>query len=188
MWNLNPQGLAMGNKGQGMQTMHNRLLKPLRSGGLKAFVVESNQLTADLRSGKVAKGAMGLLSREILPAFNTVGEKVLQTQARLHQARFACALERYFLQHQRYPEKLNELVPAFIDKVLLDPCDDKPMRYARSLAGRYKLWSLGFDGEDDGGRVIASPKDEPSHPKLNARDYHGDWVWSYERLVPLEEP
>jgi len=123
-----------------------------------------------------------------LPAFGGVGERALQTQARLHQARLACALERYFLLHQRYPETLNELLPAFIDKVLLDPCDDKPMRYARTPAGRYKLWSLGFDGEDDGGKVIASPQDAPSHPKLSARDYPGDWVWSYERLVPLEEP
>lgn len=187
MWSLNPQGIAKGNKGQGVQTMLFRLLRPLRNNGLKGFVDASNRLIDDLQSGRTDKGVMALLSREMLPVYNGVGERAILCQARLDQARLACALERYFLQHQTYPDTLNELVPAFIDKVLLDPCDDKPMRYARTPAGRYKLWSLGFDGEDDGGKVIASPMDDPSKPRLDLRDYPGDWVWSYERLVPLAE-
>jgi len=188
LWHLNPDGVAQGNKAACVQGLLEYHLQPLKVSGLHACLLSSQRYEADVSLGKTANGVMATCAQYSGSVYSSIIGKMLLSQARLHQARLACALERYFLQHQRYPEKLNELVPAFIDKVLLDPCDDKPMRYARTPAGRYKLWSLGFDGEDDGGKVIASPQDAPSHPKLSARDYPGDWVWSYERLVPLEEP
>jgi len=187
LWNLNPQAVSEGNKGAAINHFLNYQLLPLRGSSLIGLTKGCAQLDADHKTSKVGKSVFDGVAMLSLPAFGGVGERALQTQARLHQALLACALERYFLLHQRYPETLNELLPAFIDKVLLDPCDDKPMRYARTPAGRYKLWSLGFDGEDDGAKVIASPQDAPSHPKLSARDYPGDWVWSYERLVPLAQ-
>ena len=184
LWHLNAQAVAQGNKGNTIQCLLDYQIMPLRNSGLNGLVRKGLQFEVDLNAGKIGDGVFDMLTKVTLPDFCGINERALQTQARLHQARLACALEVYFLQHQRYPDTLNELVPAFIDQVLLDPCDDKPMRYSRTPAGRYKLWSLGFDGDDDGGKVIASPKDDPSSPRLIASDYPGDWVWSYERLVP----
>jgi len=88
----------------------------------------------------------------------------------------ACAFERTSSSISAAERSANWCLPSS-DKVLLDPCDHKPMRYARIPAGRYKLWSLGFDGDDDGGKVIASPKDA-QQASADART-PGDWVWSY---------
>ena len=187
LWHLNPRAVVQGNKGRGINYLLDSQLLPIRQGGLKGLAEAEIKFEKTERQLLVDLDIMSMLMNVALPSVGSIGSKALRTETLVHQARLACALERYFLQHQRYPETLNELVPTFIDKVLLDPCDDKPMRYARTPAGRYKLWSLGFDGEDDGGKVIASPQDAPSHPKPSARDYPGDWVWSYERLVPLAE-
>lgn len=187
LWHLHPEAVAKGNVAMIEDYMLDYPLRSLERDGLKGCIESLSQWQADKTSGKLDSGVMSMIANEGISSYIGVIRRALQTQACLHQARLACALERYFLKHQRYPETLNELVPAFIDKVLLDPCDDQPMRYARTQAGRYKLWSLGFDGDDDGGRVIASPMDQPSHPKLSSPDYPGDWVWSYERLVPLAE-
>jgi len=187
LWHLHPEAVAKGNLAVLEGFMLDYPLHALQREGLKGGEESLSRWQDDMKSGKLDLGVMSMLANQGMASCIGIARRVLLTQARLHQARLACALERYFLQYQRYPDTLNELVPTFIDKLLLDPSDDKSMRYARTPAGRYKLWSIGFDGDDDGGRVIASPMDEPSHPKLSSPDYPGDWVWSYERLVPLAE-
>lgn len=48
----------------------------------------------------------------------------------------------------RLPEKLSELVPEFLDQIPQDPFRDQPLRYDRE---RRVVWSVGYDGVDDGG-------------------------------------
>lgn len=107
----------------------------------------------------------------------------LHAVARLTEA--ACALEAHFAEHQTYPESLEALVPSFLESVPLD-LDGQPVRYALTAAnGRYKLWSLGTNGVDDGG--IARPSGGLRDIWLGpATDFKkiwvgltGDWVWEY---------
>jgi hypothetical protein len=68
-------------------------------------------------------------------------------------ARTKLALERYEREHGEYPEKLESLVPRFLAAIDVDPVSQGTLRYRRGGAGRpYVLYSMGFDGRDDGGR------------------------------------
>jgi hypothetical protein len=61
------------------------------------------------------------------------------------------ALKRYHLQHGAYPASLAELVPDYLKQVPLDFMDGKPLRYRLTPDGEFLLYSVGLDGEDNGG-------------------------------------
>jgi hypothetical protein len=63
----------------------------------------------------------------------------------------AIAIKRYQLAHGRLPDSLADLVPAFLSKPILDPMDGKPLRYRPNPDGTFQLYSVGFDGRDNGG-------------------------------------
>lgn len=104
----------------------------------------------------------------------------LQTQAHLHQARIACALELHRQVRHDYPDRLDQLVPAFLSSLPLDPCNGRSMGYERTKAGRYKLWSVALDKVDDRGTQVSHQS--CSHRPCLMDDLKGDWIWSYERL------
>ena len=57
------------------------------------------------------------------------------------------ALQRYFLENQRLPENLAELVPEYLPAILVDPHTNKPFHY-QHLWGGYALTTLDEDVED----------------------------------------
>ncbi len=80
-------------------------------------------------------------------------EKAAMTQAALRAAVAGCAVERHRLAHgNRLPASLDELVPAFLDAVPLDPYDGNPLRY-RARDDTYVVYSVGADLVDDGGET-----------------------------------
>jgi ABC-type transport system involved in multi-copper enzyme maturation permease subunit len=83
-------------------------------------------------------------------------------QTALHQARLAAALEQHWLASENYPNKLDELVPGYLERVLSDVVSGRPMLYERLTPDHYVLRSVGPDGEDD--------------RKIKASD---DWLWAY---------
>jgi hypothetical protein len=84
------------------------------------------------------------------------------------------ALRAYQLEHGTFPESLNELVPQLLDQVLTDPYDakDGPLRYRRQGAG-YVLYSVGFDGKDNGGNP-PTPKNESAWDETTPADLRLD--------------
>ena len=84
-------------------------------------------------------------------------------QTLLHQARLAIALERHWLAHGAYPEKLEALVPAYLENVFPDVITDRPMGYERGTNELYTLSSVGPDG------VFRQPNVH----------YSDDWLWAY---------
>lgn len=66
----------------------------------------------------------------------------------------SAALRAYRAEHGGYPERLDELVPAYLTRVPVDPFDLRPLRYRRE-GDRFRCWSVGPDGRDDGGRAIS---------------------------------
>ena len=83
--------------------------------------------------------------------FSRSESRLLMVEARVRQARLAIALERYRRSRASLPERLDQLVPAFLPAVPLDPYDGLPMRYANDGEGAFRLWSIGDNQEDDGG-------------------------------------
>jgi hypothetical protein len=72
-----------------------------------------------------------------------------ETQRRLTVT--ALALARYRLRTGKYPESLEALVPDFLAAVPLDLMSAKPLCYRLNSDGSYVLYSVGEDGQDDGG-------------------------------------
>lgn len=120
------------------------------------------------------------MARSSLGHFPTLASHGASNHAVSRLAQAACALEAYFLDHQAYPASLDALVPGFLPAVPVD-FDGQPIRYALNPAnGRYKLWSIGEDGVDDGGME----KMEHPQPNKSPRPWVepiGDWVWEYAR-------
>jgi len=85
----------------------------------------------------------------------------------------AIAIERHFLRHSQYPETLDALVPEFLAVVPIDYMDGQPMRYRRNTNGGFTLYSVGEDGEDDGGDAVLQPN-LPGSLNLWQRK---DFVW-----------
>lgn len=59
------------------------------------------------------------------------------------------AIERYRVATGKYPETLDALVPTYLGEVPLDPYAKTAPRY--ETAPSHRLWSVGPDGNDDGG-------------------------------------
>lgn len=102
-----------------------------------------------------------------IPAMLSAAPRAAERASFLSQARLACALERYRLAHRTYPERLEALVPAFLAQVPRDSVEARAFVYARTEKG-YRLYSLGLDGKDEGGRMEI----------LDATRMGPDWVWA----------
>ena len=94
--------------------------------------------------------------------------KALQTmalnQTLANEAFIACGLERYRLARGQYPDTLEALVPQFADKLPHDIVGGQPLKYHRTANGQFVLYSVGWNGQDDGGVP-------------GATNAEGDWVW-----------
>lgn len=60
------------------------------------------------------------------------------------------AAKRYQLAHGQLPERLDDLVPAYIDAVPADPYDGHPVRYKLTDTGA-TVYCVYEDGIDNGG-------------------------------------
>lgn len=128
------------------------------------------QAEAELKTASPYK----IFAKLLLPALGKSAERAARTQAAVDLAFVACALERYQLAHGAYPADLDALVPDFLARVPLDPVNGQPLHYQRTDGGRFVLWSVGANLQDDGGTP------EPLR-KGSERDAipPGDWVWRY---------
>src|SRR5262249_50046251 len=98
--------------------------------------------------------------------FERACQLTAHSQTEINQALIACALERFRLAHGEYPENLGALVPQFLDAIPHDVIGGRPLNYRRASEGTFVLYSVGWNGRDDGGvRVQSSPSTD------------GDWVW-----------
>ena len=95
-----------------------------------------------------------------------------QAQSTLDQAFIACGLERFLLAHKTYPERLDELIPILGTKAPSDIIDGSAIHYQRTSKDAYLLYSIGWNGADEGGKIVLDSK-QPSRHQLE----QGDWVW-----------
>ncbi|MBI1899940.1 MAG: hypothetical protein HYS13_02345 [Planctomycetia bacterium] len=114
-------------------------------------------------AGRIFGNLMVLM---LLPAGSAAGN----AHARAHQhegnVRIAFALAAYRSDHARYPENLAELAPKYLQEVPGDLFNGEPLLYRVTQDG-YLLYSVGMNGQDDGGRT---KDDEPGEDGLRGDD------------------
>ncbi len=98
--------------------------------------------------------------------------KFANVQASVDLAATACALERYHLAHGEYPETLDQLMPGFITASPHDVINGLPLHYRRTDDGKFVLYSVGWNEQDDGGTIVLAKDGRVDTEK-------GDWVWKY---------
>jgi hypothetical protein len=113
-----------------------------------------------------------IMASMLLPAlensFKTADRQLVITQLAIT----VCALERHRIAHQRYPDSLAALTPAFIQSIPIDPIDGQPLRYSLEPDGSFRLYSIGLNARDDGGEAGKPRQDGP------------DWVWPQRKSPP----
>ena len=107
-----------------------------------------------------------------LPNFAKATQTTAYNQTLVNQAQIVCALERYHLTHDEYPETLDALMPQFIEKLPHDIIGGKPLHYRRADDGKFLLYSVGWNEKDDGGEIAYATNGSADREK-------GDWVWQY---------
>lgn len=96
----------------------------------------------------------------------------LETQRTLIETHIA--LRRYTLRHGEAPERLDQLVPAFLPAIPIDGMVGQPLRFRRNPDGSTTLWSVGEDFKDDGGTAaVYSIEHSPSQ-----------WWNGFDMVVP----
>ena len=139
----------------------------------------AHELEGEISGGRLGKGLNAILHHRViaamlLPALGKVSLKAAMSQTAADQAALGCALERFRLANGQYPEKLDALVPRFMDKVPHDVISGEPLKYHRTNTGQFLLYSVGWNEKDDGGTVVLTKEKSP------AVDFtQGDWVWRY---------
>lgn len=78
-----------------------------------------------------------------------------RTQAQLRLLRTELALREFRARHRALPATLQELVPAQLSAVPVDPFSEQPLQYRRQGTGCL-LYSVGPDLKDNGGQPIPS--------------------------------
>jgi hypothetical protein len=158
----------------------NYLLKPLRDGSWlearKAGQTWEKELI-EMRKN-IAWHPSYIMTTMIAPAFKSVLTRAIYTQVLVNQATIACALERYRLEKGNYPDSLDAVKLADGKPLPLDVINDKSMHYRKTTNGKYALWSVGFDGKDDGGKRMLDEK-HPENTRFSDEKYLGDWVWDF---------
>lgn len=81
-------------------------------------------------------GRFMIITKSVLPAISGAYQKESRIIAQLRTARTALVIERYRLQQQgNLPESLDQLVPAYLDAVPIDPADGQPLLLERLEKG-----------------------------------------------------
>lgn len=170
-----PAGWYDWNAAMLLNTQWEHLLKPLRDGGLMAAYKHAPVLEARLVEMKTSRNPANMMAVIAVPAFARISDRVLYAQCLMDQAVVACALQRHRLVHGEYPSSLEGLKRQDGRPLPADRMSGQSMGYERTADGRYRLWSVGWDGRDEGGK--RGPGKGASAPSFAKREYEGDWVW-----------
>jgi hypothetical protein len=92
-----------------------------------------------------------LLSLISLPNYVAAQRTAVHIECERQMTFAAIALKRFQLRHAKLPTELAALVPEFLAEVPCDGITGKPLCYRLKPDGSYLLYSVGDDGEDNGG-------------------------------------
>ena len=113
-----------------------------------------------------------------LPAIDAAVDAEDRDATSLTLTRVAAALAVYRTQSGAYPESLDQMTPAILPTLPLDPYGAAPLHYERRGEG-YVLYSVFQNGVDDGGRDFGGeivggewlPADEKQDMSYESSDF-----------------
>ncbi|MFO0834260.1 MAG: hypothetical protein U0638_04760 [Phycisphaerales bacterium] len=104
-----------------------------------------------------------ILLQLMIPAIGKAISARDQWVQQQHATRLMIAIERYRAAKGEYPEKLEQLVPAFVESMPTDPYSDLGFVYKpgedRKARASYTLYSVGEDNEDNSGKRAVTELD-----------------------------
>lgn len=167
--------------------LHQRyVIQPLALGGVTQALGTQSPLQGEFAESMAEAAPWKRINTIFLRAYPLAVKNAALCEALRRQAIIACYLEADAAQRAEsgegvspgYPKSLEALEGKVADAAWLqDPIDGERMRYAatgQEAESGYRLWSVGFDGRDDGGRRDTPKEDAGSASLLNMQ---GDWVW-----------
>ena len=98
----------------------------------------------------------------LMPATQKIAHACHRTTVRIRCARAGLLAEVFRLRNGRLPASVEELCASLKVPILLDPWDDKPLKWKPDGEG-VSVYSVGADGIDDGGRRHPKNYDEAGH-------------------------
>jgi hypothetical protein len=93
----------------------------------------------------------GVISASLKPAMNQVFQSQTRAVARHRAAAVLVAATRRRLETGQMPESLEALVPGELPTLPLDPFPTDALLRLKATPEEFLVWSIGPDGEDDGG-------------------------------------
>ncbi|MCX6345359.1 MAG: hypothetical protein NT018_09850 [Armatimonadetes bacterium] len=149
-----------------------------KSAAIKSYLAYSKALAAEAKkpyTGKSNVPVPGNLIAE-LEGQNALRSRLphLDYEANILLIQTEIALRRYNADNGRYPAKLDQLVPKYLKSVPIDPFGiGKPLRYSAPLkiGKSFKLYSLGFNLIDDGGKPPIDKYDRESGDIVLGQEY-----------------
>jgi hypothetical protein len=123
-----------------------RLMRNLQDAAVKPYY----QVRAHLFDANGFDPSADMMTARLAPSVKLSLQTAAEIDAGDACARAAVAMTRYRLEHGNYPQRLDELVPKFIDTVPTDPFDGHPLRLAIK-DNRWIIYSVGPSLVDHGG-------------------------------------
>jgi hypothetical protein len=104
------------------------------------------------------------ISSRIMGRGRNLFEHAAEAESRRRLLVTAIALERYRRLHGACPRTLATLVPELLDRPPVDFIDGQPLRYHPTPDGRFVLYSIGLDCDNNGGDMRRPQKGAPNYP------------------------
>lgn len=168
-----PEGFFSHNQAAIAEVEWHHFIRPLKMGGLRASLAGQGTMFDEIKNKTGIFHLDYLLARLACPAVSAVIQRTVYVETLRRQALLACLLEEHRVRNGSYPATLAELAAPALSDVI----DSQPMRYRITDGARYQLWSIAFDGKDDGGKVNRAA--ESGVGALSKQAYIGDWAWRY---------
>ncbi|MEI6211634.1 MAG: hypothetical protein WCR06_08405 [bacterium] len=109
-----------------------------------------------------------ILVATLLPSMESVNKQLCRGKCDLAGVRLLIALRRYERANGSLPDRLDDLVPGFIEAVPADPFDGQPLRYSSE---RRIIWAVGENLRDDGGSKRDSRTNAETENSRHMLDY-----------------
>ena len=154
-------------KFSGLADMDAAIYLDLMGDYIKAIQLPSQQRqeAADAVDARIEKTSrIHMLLYIIMPALSRCNTIDIRTTAQLRTALAGLAIERYRLATGKLPDTLAELTPTYLEVVPKDPFDGKDLRYKKLETG-FVVYSIGEDGNDDGGKEKPRERTKPPAPE-----------------------
>ena len=124
-------------------------------GGMRAFL--ENRGAGGL---PVSRVAADLILALLAPVLATPNSFHARTLARHRVSITTAALQGYRVEHGKFPQALEDLIPALLPDIPNDPFTGAPLQYRRPPEGNVLIYSVGENQKDDHGKGKDSGGDD----------------------------